>query len=109
MLRYLLSDEVQEKASDTFCLPVSRSVCERIWNQVLNQDNPDGYNEYYRGFRAQFETLLEGADHLNVAAAPAIRDIILEEAAAYFAGDKSAEAVSANIQNRALLYLAEQS
>lgn len=109
VLRYLLSDEVQEKASDTFCLPVSRSVCERIWNQVLNQDNPDGYNEYYRGFRAQFETLLEGADHLNVAAAPAIRDIILEEAAAYFAGDKSAEAVSANIQNRALLYLAEQS
>ena len=37
-----------------------------------------------------------------------IENIILEEAAGYFAGDKEAEEVAARIQNRVQLYLDEQ-
>lgn len=109
VLHYLLSDEVQEKAADTFCLPVSRRACEAVWNRALDGNNSEEYTAYVNGFTDQFKALVEGADHLNVAAAPEIRDIILEEAASYFAGAKSVEAVSAVIQNRVLLYLAERS
>lgn len=39
---------------------------------------------------------------------PALMQIIMDEAAAFFAGDRTAEQTAANIQSRASIYLAEQ-
>lgn len=47
------------------------------------------------------------ADHL-FGIYPEVKNIIMEEAEAYFAGDKTAEAVADIIQNRVSIYLAEQ-
>ena len=53
-------------------------------------------------------TLLESLEQ-NTASDKSILAIVLEEAAAYFAGDKTAQETAALIQSRAQLYVAEQS
>ena len=51
--------------------------------------------------------LIQGAAYCADNESPAI-SIVKEEAAAFFAGDKSAEEVAKIVQNRVSIYLAEQ-
>ena len=51
--------------------------------------------------------MIQGAAYCADNESPAI-SIVKEEAAAFFAGDKSAEEVAKIVQNRVSIYLAEQ-
>jgi ABC-type glycerol-3-phosphate transport system substrate-binding protein len=62
--------------------------------------------EYPQNWIDQTDTLIRTVDH--VAAPSGMIDIIMDEAQAYFAGDKTAEQAAENIQSRVSIYLAEK-
>jgi ABC-type glycerol-3-phosphate transport system substrate-binding protein len=62
--------------------------------------------EYPQNWIDQTDALIRTVDH--VAAPSGMIDIIMEEAEAYFAGDKTLETTVQNIQSRVSIYLAEK-
>lgn len=108
-LRFLLSDEMQSKAADLYYIPLSRTVCLDLWEQA---STPNPYapeeNAFYKTCEDKLLSMIEDADHLYAGYSLDIIEIIQEEAAAYFAGDRSVEDAAHNIQIRVELYLAEQ-
>lgn len=98
-LEYILSEDCQQTTKNSF--PVKRSACEYYLSQ----------NEAYSSQNEMAVLLwsyLEQADHYSGVQISMISEIALEEATAYFGGDKTAEEVSEIIQNRVSIYLSEQ-
>ena len=92
-------------------LPIGRAAFRR-----LGQDAIDGKSlliSYFEGLEISqadvdmLESLMEST-HYATSYDSVVLDLVLEEAAAYFGGDRSAAQVAANIQSRIQLYVNEQ-
>lgn len=123
-VKSMLSDKVQE---NQWGLPVSKTAFDQVLAEAMEKDyymdggekvyvDSTGYignTEYQIGeltqeqaeqFRAYVDgATVSGSYDMN------IMEIIGEESAAYFAGDKSADEVAGLIQNRVSIYLGETS
>jgi hypothetical protein len=112
-LKFLLRDNQQYiGATDGF--PIKRSTLERLLSQAALPATDK--NSLYYGSDTQplsdadaayLQSLVETASQ-RYCRYVAIRDIVEEEAASYFSGDKTAAEVCKIIQNRAMIYLGEQ-
>lgn len=92
-IRYILNDTEVQAAVSADCFPISKSaVSGELYDHTAYQ---------------KFVDLTENVD-LVYQYDSTITDIVTEESAAYFAGDKTAEAVADIIQNRVQTYLNEQ-
>ena len=121
----MLSDEVQE---DQWSFPVTVKAFNKVMEEAMKRDSYQdmegqtvyvdsmgyiGNVEYHIGELTQ-EQADAFRDYVNSAAVAGsydedIMNIITEEAAAYFAGDKTADEVADLIQNRVTIYLGETS
>ncbi|MBQ4623901.1 MAG: carbohydrate ABC transporter substrate-binding protein [Clostridia bacterium] len=110
-LRWLLSPEIQEYTLEYSCkqgscgVPITKQVLENAVTSYLVENN-NSYAEY------NYAILLDAidrADHMNSNYYNQISNIVEEEAAIFFSGDKDAEITAEHIQSRVSLYLAEQS
>ncbi|MBQ9270372.1 MAG: extracellular solute-binding protein [Oscillospiraceae bacterium] len=124
-VKTMLSDEVQQ---NQWSFPVTRTAFDKVMAEAMKQDsyqNENGETVYvdsvgYIG-EAEYkigELTQEQADaflaYVNGATVSGnydadILNIVTEEAAAYFAGDKTADEVAKLIQNRVTIYLGETS
>ena len=124
-VKTMLSDEVQE---DQWSFPVTVKAFDKVMAEAMERDHYQDENgetvyvdsvgyigdvEYSIGELTQ-EQADAFRDYVNNAAVAGsydedIMNIITEEAAAYFAGDKSAAEVADLIQNRVSIYLGETS
>ncbi len=111
-IEYLLSEEVQRQVAEN-----SFSVNRKIFQEAVDKADKENVYAYNKWYPAQeiyitdesIATCLmwiEGA-RPEPANTQYILRIVQEEAAYYFAGDKNTEEVSATIENRVRLYLAE--
>ena len=116
-LEWMLSEEVQAEYNDRapyegFGIPVRRDVVENCIEEWLKPREGIYYGiseeERRQGY---LDTLavLDQADHLSGSFYYDIYNIVQEEAAVFFAGDKDAETTAAHIQSRVSIFLAEQS
>ena len=123
-LEYWLSEEIQYA---TWSFPARSDVFENMISQdVSPRYTEKGYTEeyfsrvnYYTGEkvkkwlrindedRTKLREMLEHAEFANVMHQSFLQGVLFEELQAYFAGDKSVEAVMDIIQNRISLYLME--
>ena len=115
-IRYLLSIETQKTiAGSGGGFPVQRQVFSEQIKTRMNQyeSRLEGTSDSegdikLRAILSEKEKVLDGLSDLmarvnsQISSDPFIQDIIKEEAAAYFYGQKSAEEVSRIIQNRAM-------
>ena len=113
-IQFMLSKENQKKYTDYW---VRKDVIlENIYEKTELSSNPvflmDDYSYIELEGRAdgtsyadEYIALMEGGSPLS--AQYTIQDIILEEAGAYFSGDKTAQEVAGIIQSRVQLYLDE--
>lgn len=114
---YLLEKESLVKLGSKYGIPVSRAALdEKIQTQIeaiekQNQDTPDdpAYGVKYSIEDSDVRKYIGMVEHINrkIAAYPAIINVVKEEAAAYFAGQKSVDDVVSLIQNRVELILKE--
>ena len=124
-VKTMLSDEVQE---DQWSFPVTVKAFNKVMEEAMKRDSYQdmegqtvyvdsmgyiGNVEYHIGELTQ-EQADAFRDYVNSAAVAGsydedIMNIITEEAAAYFAGDKTADEVADLIQNRVTIYLGETS
>ena len=124
-VKTMLSDDVQE---DQWSFPVTVNAFNKVMEEAMKRDSYQDMNgetvyvdsmgyigdvEYRIGELTQ-EQADAFRDYINNAAVAGtydqdIMNIITEEAAAYFAGDKTAEEVADLIQNRVTIYLGETS
>ncbi len=125
-LRYYLTDEYQRDGSDSWVLPIKKDALKEKINKGTEKPywtDSDGNKEYY-DYTVWFgdeEVVLdsltqEQADHLydyicSVTQAyysdDSLSNIITEESAAFFSGQKSAQDVADIIQSRAQIYINE--
>ncbi|MBR5869175.1 MAG: hypothetical protein IKZ21_06985, partial [Clostridia bacterium] len=116
-LEWMLSEEVQAEYNERapyegFGIPVRRDVVEACIEERLKPKEGISYGlseeERRQGY---FDTLavLDQADHLGGDFYYDIYNIVQEETAVFFAGDKDAETTVAHIQSRVSIFLAEQS
>ncbi|WP_227013826.1 ABC transporter substrate-binding protein [Paenibacillus psychroresistens] len=110
-IKFLISDEVQ---SGGFSL--NKSAYQKQVQQILEVGSVKADEEGpLKGKELkvtaadiqQLESYLNDANHSVEAKATQLQSIIAEESAAFFNGQKSAEAVAKLIQNRAMIYLNE--
>lgn len=112
VIRHALSEEFQEN-----CMALgvgTMSVCRKVWDQDFEEtyqyhkDDPEiqkySKEEYYDRAMA----IVSRADHYMYGSR-SVLDVVLEEAAAYFSGNCSAEHAAELIQNRVNTYLMETS
>lgn len=114
-LRYYLTEEYQSSnAMPLHCEAFDRQrQADAEWLEnggTLDLPGPDGWAERTLGGTAGTDALAQIARSATgfYEKNPALLQIVLDEAAAFFAGDKTAEQTAANIQSRASIYLAEQ-
>lgn len=120
-LKFMLSEEVQTEIADSLSFPVRLSVLEdQLSRATLPADDPKSvvYEQRNSSGTGHLEPLTEAdvtrlrtllydfefvtVDYIE------IYNILMDETAALFAGDKTVEETAALIQNRASLFLAEQ-
>lgn len=120
-LKFMLSEEVQTEIADSLSFPVRLSVLEdQLSRAALPADNPKSIVYEWRNSSgtgyleplteedvSRMRTLLYDFEFVTVDYIE-ICNILMDEAAALFAGDKTVEETAALIQNRASLFLAEQ-
>lgn len=101
-LRMFLSDDVQKETR--IFTPIREDVYQELENDMV-KNNPDEVTqeEYAEAIAMPYD-----AGCVMVYDDPAM-EIALEEAAAFFAGDKTAEDTASVIQSRVSIYLGEQS
>lgn len=124
-IKTLLSDDFQ---TDQWSFPVTKSALDKALAESMEQDyytDENGEKVYYDQTTYigdteytippltqeqvdDFKAMVDGASVAGNYDTD-IMDIINEESAAYFSGDKSAEDVAALIQNRVSIYLGETS
>ena len=122
-IKTMLSDEVQE---NQWGLPVTNAAFDKVLAQAMEQqyytdENGEkvymestgyiGNTEYKMGDLTQ-EQADAFRDYVNGATVSGnydtnIMDIVIEESAAYFAGDKTVDEVASLIQNKVSIYLGE--
>ncbi|MBQ2750247.1 MAG: hypothetical protein IJF34_10730, partial [Clostridia bacterium] len=110
-LTWLLSEEIQRDSMERkfWGLPTNRRVLEEEMERATKEAVEAGRDEneiresYQEGLR-----LYESANYFAGLSHQAVRDLIMEEAVRYFAGDITLEQAVAYIQNRVSLYVAEQ-
>ena len=121
-IRYMLSSEPQRKIAGSVAgFPVQRQAfSEYIQSQIdLYESRLEGEpasegDIKIRAILSEKEKILDGLSDLmasvntQITSDPYIQEIIKEESAAYFAGQKSAEDVSGIIQNRAKTIVQER-
>ena len=117
-LCYLL--ETQEESENLWSTPISRSALdkqnERLMKQYEEQINvwkPDPHNPQWVPTEVTAQLIddyvkLVESIHIVERKDPTVMLIILEEAPAYFMGQRSVEEVCKNIQNRAKTVLQER-
>ena len=114
-IRFLLDEENQALVTQGFALPVHEgaleaSVEEYLYDYYYNTYTSDGRHiirpELPEGIEEKFWEGIANAKPASYRTGQVI-DIIKEEAEFYFMGDKTIEEVSAVIENRVKLYLAE--
>lgn len=93
-LRFMLSDEKMQTELSLGAIPISRAVVEEQLRESGSCSDT-------------MSRLLDGLTHKD-SAGSTLSQIVLEEAAAYFAGAKSVEDVCTIIQDRAETYISEQ-
>lgn len=92
----LLTEEYQTRENFLWGIPTLKSACEKEMEALSAEE------------REELEQLIAGTKRAELQAADVeVYNIILEEAGAYFTGQKSAEDVAALIQNRVSLYISE--
>lgn len=115
-VKFLLSDESQEKLAGTFDpLPVKKSVFKSLLEKEIADGPAENLGKETMVFEPpltreradEIEAFLESARALPYKTAP-ILEIIREESVEYFNGNKSIGQVAAVIENRVQLYLDEQ-
>ena len=74
-------------------------------NCILDAKSDDG-RQFTDSQTEYFHELMDGIDHIY-GVYPDVTAIVLEEASAYFTGDKTAEQVAQIVQNRVTIYLGE--
>lgn len=104
-----LLEEPQQEAS--FSLPIHRASFEQVMTAAMDGDSM--WTVYFGEMDIIQEDVDIVRDLLNGVTCAAnsdrrLLDIIAEESAAYFAGDKAAEIVAENIQGRTQIYISEQ-
>lgn len=99
-IKYTLSEENQGLS---YFFPVRIASYDKICSELLNEDGSQVTEEDIKACKE----LIESAD-IIVREDSSVLSIIEEEAAAYFAGDKTAEETAKIIQNRVQTYLSEQ-
>ena len=125
-LEYLLSEEYQfENTSAQSMFPIRRDAFEERLIHTMKERFPGKYGQRSHSFTGEIltdsefpevteddrEFLRYMADHVYLDNRNDLRSeyrgIISEEAAAFFAGEKTAEEAAGNIQNRVMLFLSE--
>jgi ABC-type glycerol-3-phosphate transport system substrate-binding protein len=102
-IEYLLSEDFQASIVGAM-LPVRTDVLyEEINREMSVADSPLSQTQ-----ADSLTAIIDKADHLYGAYSE-VKSIVMEEAEAYFSGDKTAAETSGIIQNRVSIYLAEQS
>lgn len=107
-IRFLISEESQSTDTDALSPPVQREAFE-IWMQECVKKGESDKMSYdiSEKKQAEFRKGIEEARPLPIRIVPVL-DIILEEAADYFSGYKSAEEISGVINRRVQLFLDER-
>lgn len=111
-MAYLLSKEAQRQIAEN-SFPVNKEIFQESVDKA-DKENVYAYNRWYPGQEiyitdesiANCLMWMEGAKP-EPSNTEYILSIVQEEAAYYFAGDKSIEEISATIENRVRLYLKE--
>ena len=126
-LRYYLTDEYQNTVADNYSLPVKKTALKDMINKGTerpywtDEDGNKQYYDYTAWYGGEEQVTLdpltqEEADHLydyicSVTQAyysdDSLSNIITEESAAFFSGQKSAQDVADIIQSRAQIYINE--
>lgn len=101
-LRMFLSDDVQKETR--IFTPIREDVYQELENDMVKNNPDEATQEEY----AEAIAMPYDAGCVMVYDDPAM-EIALEEAAAFFAGDKTAEDTASVIQSRVSIYLGEQS
>ena len=114
---YLLEKDAQVNLGDRYGIPVNRAALdEKVKMQIeeVEKMNQNSQNDPVAGppetiEEADIAMFIDQIEHIDrkIATYPAILTVVKEEAAAYFAGQKSADDVAAVIQNRVMLILQE--
>ena len=116
-VKYLLEEGSQVDLGGQYGIPVNRAALdERVNLQMaeLEKMNQDKQGEPVSGPKETIEdpdvtAFISQIEHIDrkIADYPAILSVVKEEAAAYFAGQKSVDDVTALIQNRVMVILQE--
>ena len=121
-LRFMLAEQ-QQRGVAFEAIPVSRSVFDEVSNQLMNPvplESPelgdgifiDGvFIEFAPMTNDQTDRLLKIIDTLGVVLSggeSVVTNIVLEEANAFFSGNRSAQDAARIIQNRVSIYVSEQ-
>ncbi len=101
-LRSFLTDDIQEQTH--MFTPIRADVYQELENNMVKNNPDEATQEEY----AEAIAMPYDAGCVMVYDDPAM-EIALEEAAAFFAGDKTAEDTASVIQSRVSIYLGEQS
>lgn len=106
LVAYALSEEFQSFIASKDRFPVHESI---LRNQIMTTFTTGDYEEapIADEMLAKLEDMWDRTTGISYVD-EALREIVMEEAAAYFNGDKTAEEAARLIQNRAQLYLDEQ-
>lgn len=93
-----------------FGLPLYRPTLDANVARTLESETVDGVEQEPLMTEEQAKRLYELLDAIELVRDmnTIVRDIVMDEAAAYFAGDRSVEDCAARIQSRVSIYLAEQ-
>ncbi|WP_274650581.1 ABC transporter substrate-binding protein [Paenibacillus humicola] len=114
-VKYLMSDELPRKP-ESAGFPINKKLFEDQLQQLQQEGTVQAYKEGPLHGQAipvddtmleQLKSDVTGATHAVSYQSSQIEDIILDESAAFFSGQKSAEDVAKLIQNRAETYLNE--
>lgn len=103
---------LEEKQQDaSYFFPIRKASFDKVTQAALNGNSMWSYQDDIKITQQDIditESLLSAAQY-SVSGNSMIAEIVLEEAAAYFAGSLTAEVVATNIQNRIQTYINEQS
>lgn len=107
-IRFLIREESQSTDADSLSPPVQREAFEKWMQECVKKGESDKMSyDTSEKKQAEFRKGIEEARPLPIRIVPVL-DIILEEAADYFSGYKSAEEISQVINRRVQLFLDER-
>ena len=121
-INILLSSEIQESGTS---IPLNKTVCEAKADKAIKAANDKfnknlesmgvteqqllewGYTKPSENAKENFLAIPEGLSYVNMYYEDALSNVILEEAEAYFSGQKDSSELISNLENRIQTYLDE--